>query len=64
MRRAAIKAAGGLGPITTDELQDSKTAISAEEAAAFMAREPSVTAVVEAETDNEAADDEDAGMDS
>ena len=57
----------GLGPITTDELPETKTAISAEEAAAFMAREPA-EAVAAQDTDNEDAelefyDDAEAGMD-
>lgn len=64
LRRAAIKAADGLGPITTEELQDEKcNALSAEKGAAFMAREPSAAPVLEADTDTEGADDEDADMD-
>jgi hypothetical protein len=62
-RRAAIKAAGGLGPITANELQDSKNGMTTEAAAEFMAREPSVAPVVEPDTDNEAPDEEDADMD-
>lgn len=62
--RAAIKAAGGLGPITSDGLKDSKSGtMSAEAAAEFMAREPSVAPVVEPDTDNEAPEDEFADMD-
>ena len=69
LRRAAIKAESGLWPILTEELKDenAKMAMTAEAAAAFMAREPTEQLAAQdtdnEEVDNEAYDDAEAGMD-
>lgn len=56
-----------MGPITKGELEGAETAMTPEEAAAFMAREPTEVLAAQDtdddEVENDAYDDAEAGMD-